>query len=252
MKIGRRRLRAVRRRLLDGSNYKAVPRFFEVHQHPLRILLEEVLSRGSYPRAITLNTPTGQVTVQLFSPADLSTLNLVFCRQDYYMPNSAKVVVDIGSNIGLTGLYWLTRNHESFVYCYEPSPVSYDRLINNLRPFQGRFEPRREAVSNFRGSGRLGIEASGVDSSLELKAAESVTCQVVHINDVLETAMKRHGQVDVLKVDSEGHEFRSLEAIAPEYWKHIRCVNVGCGGNSAAMPNEFHRTKVGSAERFCR
>ena len=252
MRIGRRRLRAFRRRLFDGSNYRAIPRFFGVHQHPIRMLFEDVFSLGHYPRTITIKTPIGPVNVQLFSAADLATLDLVFCRRDYYLPENTKVVVDIGSNIGLSSLFWLTRNHETYVYCHEPSPVSYDRLVANLRPFLGRFEARRDAVSNFHGSASLGIEASGVNSSLELRSNNSVTCQVVHINEVLEPAIQRHGQIDVLKMDSEGHELRSLEAIAPEYWKHIRCINVGCHGNSEPVPKEFRYSRVASAERFIR
>jgi FkbM family methyltransferase len=252
MRIGRRRLRAFWRRLLDGSNYRAISRFFEVHHQPVRTLVTDVFSLGRYPRTITIKTPIGPASVQLFSAADLSTLNLVFCRRDYYLPENTKVVLDIGSNIGLSTLFWLTRNHESYVYCYEPSPTSYDRLMANLLPFQGRFFACREAVSNFRGSAKLGIEASGVNSSLELKSNNSVTCQVVPITDVLEAVFRQHGQIDVLKLDSEGHEERTLDAIAPEHWARIRCVNIGCHGAGGSVPKEFTYSKVASAERFWR
>ncbi len=252
MKIGRRRLKGFGRRLLDASNYRAIPRFFRVHHHPLRVLFQDVFSLGAYPRATTIRTPVGQVGVQLFSPADLSTLNLVFCREDYCAPENTRVVVDVGSNIGLSSLFWLTRNDQSYVYCYEPSPVSYERLLANLQAFQGRFEARRTAVSDFNGSATLGIEDSGVNSSLELKSTTSVPCQVVHINEVLGPVIQRHGQIDVFKIDSEGHELRTLQAIEPEHWRHIRCINVGCGGTAEAIPRGFQRSRVASAERFCR
>lgn len=252
MKIGKRTLVEFGRILLDGNNYRAIPRFLEVHYHPIRVVFEELFSLGPYPRTMAIKTPAGQVDVHLFSAADLSTLNLIFCRQDYYVPENTRVVVDVGSNIGLSALFWLTRNKESYVYCYEPAPDSYDRLVNNLRSFQGRFVARREAVSNFSGSARLGIESSGVYSSLDLRSDDSVTCQVVHINDVLEPVIKRHGQIDVLKVDSEGHELRTLEAIALEYWKHIRCINVDCKEASKFIPKEFQHSHIASAERFWR
>jgi len=252
MKIGRRQLSSFGRRILDGNNYKAIPQFFAVHQRPVRVLLEEVFSVGSYPRTVTINTPIGAVSVQLYSAADLSTLNLVFCRQDYYAPEKTRVVVDVGSNIGLSTLYWLTRNEESYVYCHEPSLRSFDRLMSNLVPFQDRFTARCEAVSDFTGSARLGIEESGVNSSLELKSDNFVPCHVVHVNDVLGAVLARHGQIDVLKLDSEGHELRTLEAILPEYWHRLRCVCVGCGGMSQAVPKEFSYSRHGSAERFWR
>ena len=252
MRIGKRSVVEFGRRLLDANNYKALPRFFRVHDHPVRVVFEEVLSLGSYPRVLGINTPAGRAKVELFSPADLSTLNLIFCRQDYYVPPDTRVVVDVGSNIGLSAVFWLTRNSESFVYCYEPAPISYDRLVGNLQSFQNRFVAHREAVSNFRGSATLGLEASGVYSSLDLDSSRSVPCRVVHINDVLEPVLTRHGGIDVLKIDSEGHELRTLEAIAPEYWKQIRCVNVDCRGASKFIPEEFQHGRVASAERFWR
>jgi len=252
MKIGRRGIGEFGRRLMDGNNYRAIPRFFQVHRHPMRVVFEEVLSLGAYPRTMAIETPVGRIDVQLFSPADLSTLNLIFCRRDYYVPDNTRIVVDVGSNIGLSALFWLTRNDQSYVYCYEPAPASYDRLVRNLHSFEHRFAARREAVSNFTGSATLGLEASGVYSSLELSSGHSVTCQVVHINEVLDPVIRRHGQIDVLKVDSEGHELRTLEAIAPEHWASIRCINVDCRGASEFIPREFNRSRVASAERFWR
>jgi FkbM family methyltransferase len=252
MKIGRRKLIQFRRRLLDAKNYGAVLRFFRVHARPFRILADEVFSLGTYPRTIVLQTPTGPASVQLFSAADLSTLNLIFCRQDYFVPEDSRVVVDIGSNIGLSALFWLTRNRSAYVYCYEPAPTSYQRLLDNLQPWQGRFVAHRQAVSDFTGVGQLGLEASGVYSSLDRSSPESVPCEVVHINDVLGPVIRQHGQIDVLKVDSEGHELRTVQALAPEYWKHIRCLNIDSDRARSLVPGEFDYSHVGSAGRFVR
>jgi len=252
MRMCRRRLLGFWRRLLDGSNYRAIPRFLEVHEHAVRILFQDVFSLGTYPRSLSLRTPIGPAMARLYSPADLSTLDMVFCRQDYYLPSDTRVVVDVGSNIGLSSLFWLTRHPETYVYCFEPSPKSYERLVDNLRPYEGRFTARHAAISDFRGTGRLGIEPSGVNSSLDLDAPESVECEVVHINDVLEPVLRRHGRIDVFKIDSEGHEFRTLSAIPPATWERIRCVNVGCRGAAQFVPREFSFSQVGSAERYWR
>jgi FkbM family methyltransferase len=254
LRIGRRNLREVKQLLLEGSAYKAIPRLFWVHHQPLRVIFEEAFSFATYPWRLSLRTPTGDVRVSLYSGADLSTANLVFCRQDYYLPPGARTVVDIGSNIGLSSLYWLTRNPEVYVYCYEPAPPSYGRLLDNLAPFQGRFTPHQAAVSDFRGVADFGMEPSGVNSSLDMRkrAVEFVKVEVVHVNDVMEEVLSHHGSIDMLKLDNEGHEFRTLSAIAPEFWPRIRCVNVGCHGNAAAVPKDFRKTQVGSAERFIR
>jgi FkbM family methyltransferase len=254
MRIGRRNLKELKQLLLERSAYAAIPRMFGVHRRPLRVIFEEAFSFSSYPWNVVLRTPIGDARVCLHSAADLSTANLVFCRQDYYMPAGAKVVVDVGSNIGLSSLYWLTRDTQSYVHCFEPAPVTFLRLMENLLPYQGRFSALPVAVSDFDGMASFGISPCGVDSSLDLpqhRAVEFVSVRVVHINDVLEGAMRQHGRIDVLKLDSEGHEFRSLLAISPEFWKRIVCVNVGCHDNAKAIPAGFERSMVGSAERYC-
>lgn len=252
MKIGKRSLSDFMTRLRDRNNYKALSRFLMIHSRPVRAIVEEVFSMGRYPRTVELRTPTGRCEARLYSPADFSTLNLIFCRQDYYTPERARVVVDIGANIGLSALYWLTRNQGSVVYCYEPSPISYERLLSNLHRYGRRVVPHRLAVSDFSGMAQLGLEESGVYSSLDLRTASQVECQVVHINDVLDTVLTKHGQIDVLKIDSEGHELRTIKAIRPEFWKRIGCLNTDCKGAAQFVPADFHYSSVSSAERFAR
>ena len=252
MNIGKRSFSVFLNRLRNVHNYRAISGFIKTHPRPVRAIVEEVFSMGHYPRTAEVRTPTGRCEVRLFSPADLSTLNIIFCRQDYYTPDGLRIVVDIGSNIGLSALYWLTRNHESIVYCYEPSPISYQRLLSNLSSYGRRVIPHRTAVSDFSGMAQLGLEESGVYSSLDLRTANHVDCEVVHINDVLETVLSKHGQIDVLKIDSEGHELRTIMAIHPEFWKSIRCLNTDCKGASQFVPREFRYSSVSSAERFTR
>jgi FkbM family methyltransferase len=250
MRIGKRKSSDFLERLVDVESYRSVGRFFQVYDRPVKALVSEILSLGSYPRKMGIKTPMGRQEVTLYSVADFSTLNLVFCRQDYLAPKPFETVVDIGSNIGLSSLYWLTRNPDSFVYAYEPSPFSMERLRENLKAFEGRYSAKPAAVSDFSGQAQLGIEASGVYSSLDLVSANSVTCECVHINDVLEEALTERGFIDILKVDSEGHELRSIKAIDPSFWPYIACVNTDARGCGEFIPQGFERTVVSSAERF--
>jgi FkbM family methyltransferase len=252
IKIGRRDFSEFARRTMDPNNFLAFARMFAVHHRPVRILFEEVFSKGLYPRTVTLKTPTGPLNLMLYSPADMSTLNLIFCRRDYFVPPETKVIVDIGSNIGLSSLFWLTRNDISFVYCYEPSPISFQRLTQNLQAYRNRVSISSHAVSNFTGIVKFGLEPSGVYSSLDLVSENSVECEVIHINKILGDVIQKHGAIDVLKIDSEGHEIRTLEAIEPGYWKHIRSINVDVRDAVSVVPKEFHHSHHSSAERFWR
>jgi len=43
----------------------------------------------------------------------------IFCRLDYLAKTDIKVVVDIGSNIGISALYFLSRNKQAKCYLFE-------------------------------------------------------------------------------------------------------------------------------------
>jgi FkbM family methyltransferase len=258
MKIGKRSLNGFIQRLIDINSYRSIPQFLYVHQNPLRAMIEEISSSGTYPRSVKINTPIGNTEISLYSVADFSTLNLVFCRQDYYTPKNIKVVIDIGSNIGTSAMYWLTRNQDSIVHCYEPSPISCERLDKNLSRFGDRYRSNKVAVSNFTGKAPLGIETSGVYSSLDYHNythktfTDYIECDVININDVLENVLGEHDKIDVLKIDSEGHELRTVQAIDNSFWAYISCLNVERCGASQYVPSDFICSTVSSSERFYR
>ena len=168
------------------------------------------------------------------------------------MPDSCRVVVDIGANIGLSCLFWLSRNLNAFVYGYEPVPLTFARLVENLRQFDGRFELFEQAVSDFRDRVTMGVSKCGVYSAIGYESEEQVEVECIHIMDVLEPVLERHDKIDVLKLDNEGHELQVLAAIEKSAWKRIRCVNVDAKGATAYVPKDFICHHLGSADRFYR
>ena len=126
--IGKRNILIFLNRLFQIDNYLALINFFKVHKKPLTSIFNEIFSTGFYPAKIFFKTPIGVKSVKIYSPNDFSTFNLIFCRQDYLISQKDKIILDIGSNIGLSALYWLTRNNKNIVYCYEPSSLNLKRL----------------------------------------------------------------------------------------------------------------------------
>lgn len=251
-RIGHRSLPALAREILQLSNWAMLGRLGRIHDRPFKALVDEVLGRGRYPRTLSFETPVGRASVRLFHPNDLSTLHLIFCRGDYVYPDDLRVVVDIGSNIGLSCLFWLTRNTEVVVSAWEPVPRSATRLRENLQPFHERLVLSDDCVSDFRGPVRIGVDPSGVYSAIGLASDETVEAECVHIMDVLEPVLCRHDRIDVLKVDNEGHERRTLQAIEPAAWRRIRVLNVDRCGARGVVPSDFRESRRGSAERFVR
>lgn len=214
------------------------------------VFYREVFSQGTYPATVAILTPIGKRIVHLFHIEDLSTLNLIFCRQDYLVPKKLDVIVDIGANIGLSTLFWLTRNSTSIVYLYEPVPTNLERLKLNIFGLEVRCTLEEVAISDFRGQVEFGVEETGKLGGIGIDARNTIQVGCIHIMDVIDPILQRHGKIDCLKIDTEGQEIPILKAIDPKCWKFIRCVNIENYESLHYMPSYFTSSKRGSAMRF--
>src|ERR1700716_3832704 len=133
MKIGNRKLGLVLSALFERRHYIAARNMFRVYRNPVDVFGRYFLGRGEYPAPIVINTPTSSLTLTVYSYHDVLTVNEVFCRRDYPATAQHRVIVDFGSNIGITAAYFLTSAPNSFVYLYEPLRPNIDRLRDNLR-----------------------------------------------------------------------------------------------------------------------
>src|SRR6185503_1145252 len=119
------------------------------------------LALGSYPHTFSLRTPTGTANARAYSFHDVLTINEIFCRWDYRIDPSDRVVVDFGSNIGISALYFLTHAPESFVYCFEPLPLNCERLKRTLKNYADRYYLSATAVAPYEGKANFSYEATG-------------------------------------------------------------------------------------------
>ncbi len=100
--IGKRKLGTFFKRITKIENFLALTNFFKVHKNPFKAIFVEIFSTGKYPSKLFFNTPIGTKYVTIFSANDFSTFNLIFCRKDYLISDNDRVILDIGSNIGLS------------------------------------------------------------------------------------------------------------------------------------------------------
>ena len=250
--VGRRSLSVLLKRVTEPCTYAALGRMARIHKHPWRALWREVFSRSGYPTTLEIQTPVGLRSVRLFNAEDLSTFDSVFCRLDYGDPHPLCFVVDFGSNIGITGLYWLTRNPESRVYLYEPVPQLLERLRLNLTGLEDRYTAEQVAVSNSRGPVEFGVEPTGRLGGIGTEWSEKIEVRRDHVMNVLGPVLDRHGTIDCLKVDIEGHEDAVFRAIDAGCWKRIRYVAVEdyLGKTREYVPDYFTSTRQLSVLRF--
>ena len=125
---------------------------------------------------------------------------------DYRIVPSDRVVVDFGSNIGISALYFLTHAANSFVYCYEPLPSNCERLTTTLDIFADRYRLSASAVAPYAGKVNFAFEATGRYGGIGLRFPRQIVVDCLRAQDVIASVLSDHGKIDVLKIDIEGLE----------------------------------------------
>lgn len=187
-------------------HYRAAANMLRTYERPGATFLRYLFGGGQYPARISLSTPIGPIAVTLYSEHDLLTVNEIFCRRDYQASDNAQLVADFGSNIGISALYFLTRNPRAYAYLYEPLPANLERLRSNLAGFEGRYHLFPFAVGMVEGPVQFGCEPTGRYGGIGLSRETQITVPCRSANSVIDEILSRHGSLDVLKVDIESFE----------------------------------------------
>jgi FkbM family methyltransferase len=222
--LGGRSTAFVARQALERQNYVSLARMFRTCPHPVAFARRYFVGGGEYPARLPVRTPLGVVAPTAYTHHDVWTINEVFCRLDYRLPEDARVVVDIGSNIGISALFFLTRSEQLRCHLFEPDPRNAERLEANLAGYEGRYELTRAAVAERSGSVRFGREATGRYGGIGLALEDTIEVPCRHINDVLAEVLASEGRIDLLKIDTEGMEDRTVAAIDGELLEQVRVV----------------------------
>lgn len=233
--LGGRPISLILSEVVQPSNYVAVARMARRYPNFRENLGRYFLARGEYPYDCQVRTPRGVMTVPLDSQHDMLTVNEIFCREDYEVGPEVRTVVDIGSNIGVSALYFLTRNDSARVWLYEPNPRNVERLRRNLAGHEQRYVLEEKAVADFRGSAEFGVEESGRYGGIGQETGQTISVECIHINDVLDRVLGETDRLDVLKLDTEGYELQSVRAIERRHLERIRLIYFEVEKNPGAL-----------------
>lgn len=249
--VGGRPVGRVLGALGERRHYRALANMLRRYPRPADALARYLWARGEYPAEVEVRTPRGRVRPRLYSHHDMLTLNEVFCRLDYELRGPARVVVDVGSNIGLSALYFLTRPSRPHCFLYEPDPRNAVRLRQTLEAFAGEWELAEAAVAPRAGRVRFATEPSGRYGRVgDAEGGTTIDVDCVAINDVLERALALTGEVDLVKIDTEGLELDTVRAMDPALLRRVRAIVVEAEPAEPLHPALFDQRQYGSVCRL--
>lgn len=199
---------------------------------------------------------------------DLLVLEQVFLDGEYQVepiaPESIEYIVDLGSNIGVTAMFWAQRYPDALMVLVEPDPENFKLLQQNTAAFKDRCVLINAAVSDccgmtsfFRSDREYGHSILKTDDCVsEIQVKTMTVSDVIH-----ESGFPR---VDLFKMDIEGGESIVMPTIrtwscAPHYLiaelhppydfdaftKHCRFV----GLQATQPPSEGYRCNLPFAAR---
>jgi FkbM family methyltransferase len=250
MRLGGRPLLTIARAPFRPSHYRAARNMARVYQHPMQVLYRYLSGAGEYPWDVPVRTPLNTVTPRIFSHAALRTLNEIFCRLDYRIDTAPKVIVDIGSNVGLSALYFLTRNAQSRCYLFEPVPDNVRRLEPNLAPFRDRYTLETNAVADADATVEFGVEPTGQYGGIGVRTGRSIQVRCRSINAVLEDVLRRESRIDLVKIDTEGAEQRTILAVEPRHLDRIGAFYAEARPGRPLLPGRFSQEQDGEVVRL--
>jgi FkbM family methyltransferase len=252
VQIGGRDVGNIAKALFERRHYHAALNMVRVYKEPAQMFRRYLTAGGDYPFTSQVKTPSGSLDLRLFTPDDVLTVNEIFCREDYRAESEDKVVVDFGSNIGISGAYFLSRGPDVQAYLFEPLPANIERLQLNLAKFHDRYTLEPVAVALSDGEVEFGWEETGRYGGVGAETGQTITVKSRNSTTVLEEVIARHGQIDVLKVDIEGLEGAVIGAIPQSLARRIRKIYVEYIFDDNPLPDTHTLTPYGIIAQFVR
>jgi FkbM family methyltransferase len=185
------------------------------------------LGVAATPSEITVRTPTGPFTLTTYGHDPILTTNQIFCPHDYPTKAQDRIIVDFGSNIGVSTAYFLTSSPKFFVTfmdCFYQISIPRD----NLRSFEGRHALHEIAVAAVDGGVEFGWEDTGRYDGVRLKPGNHVSVPCRDSNKILKEIVMRHSRIDILKADIETLERQVTERIPAALHREIDRIYVEC------------------------
>ena len=171
-------------------------------------------------RIFIIRWTIAQFEIYLFERKVSSFYKKIFKRRDL-------TIIDVGANRGQTIDFFLKLNNKSRLYSFEPNPKLFEELqykysnYENIKGISNKIETKTffenilDESSTFEelnmNSDYLKMKSSILGVNPKDIVKESYPVKVTTLNDFI--VKNEIGKIDVLKIDTEGHEFECLEGL---------------------------------------
>lgn len=155
--------------------------------------------------------------VHIASASDCAALRDVFVDREYELDGSdPETILDIGSNIGMSVIFWRLRYPGARIVAVEPDPNAYARLTEAAS--RAGAQCYRYAVTDYDGTTTFYSHARNTVSSSLVSARRAGGTEVRVPARTLLSLLKESGiaRADLLKFDVEGAEDRIFERVLPK------------------------------------
>ena len=201
--------------LLNIWNILFIPKVFFVLNNPIKYIIYLLNPKNTLK--VSINTPIGKIRIELRNRENAKILYSLFIREDYKIKNEPYNFVDLGANIGISALYFVSRNIDNKIISIEHDFKNINFLIKNLnqKKFKDRYKILNKAIDYKKGNKNLLISENGVYSTFykqEHKYNEISQVEVITFDDLMEySSFFDLEKSIVLKIDIEGIEDKSFE-----------------------------------------
>ncbi len=169
---------------------------------------------------IVLNTEFNGADLSLrIDDSDIRVCKQIFVDNEYdslNLPETAKTIIDLGANIGLSALFFIKKFPDSHIVAVEPDAVNCSIMEKNLEKFSKSISFLQAAIWPTDGEVSL-VEEDDDHASLGAwgyRTEASIGNSGLSVKAVtIPTIMKQYNMdfVDILKVDIEGAEYELFE-----------------------------------------
>ena len=231
--------------LFDINHIFGILRAIFIYKNPLKSLHSYIFMSPVKVNQIGVKFK-GNIIFDISSIDDLITIHEIFCRRDYEAPNDAEVIVDFGSNIGISSIFFHKCAPKAKIFLFEPDQRNLTVLRENLSRFNFDFELNEVAVTaSTDGFVQFGIMDSGRYGGVGLDTGNIIEVPAKSASSILKEIISQYDEIDVLKIDVENLEGEILESLDTSILSKIKLMFIEFPKNVKPQINGFNMKSIG-------